>query len=119
MRQSGILAAGGLYALKHHIPLLQRDHENAQRLAAGLAETPGVRLDPWPETNLVFVGVSGTNVSADMLRAQLGAEGVLCSGAGERLRFVTHLDISEKDIDTALAAIRRVLGPGSPARSAS
>jgi threonine aldolase len=109
MRQSGIIAAGGLHALKHHIPLLTGDHARAERLAAGLAELPGLRLDPWPETNLVFADIAKSHLPADVFRARLKEAGVLCSGAGTRLRFVTHLDISDADIDTALATFKQVL----------
>ncbi len=110
MRQAGIVAAGGLYALRHHVERLAVDHENAARLAEGLAEIPGVRLDPAPQTNLVFFHVSGTGLSADEARARLLENGVRASGVGERLRFVTHLDVSRADIDTALAVCHRVLG---------
>jgi threonine aldolase len=109
MRQSGIIAAGGLYALKNHVALLHEDHARAEKLAAGLEEIPGLKLDPWPETNLVFVDISATNLSGDELRARLKAEGVLCSGGGNRLRFVTHYDISDADIETALGKMKEIL----------
>jgi len=109
MRQAGIVAAGGLYALRHHVERLREDHANAACLAEGLGEIPGVLLDPAPETNLVFFNVSGTGLSPDEAKARLLAHGVRASGAGDRLRFVTHLDVSRADIDTALAVCRRVL----------
>ena len=108
MRQAGIIAAGGLYALRHHVERLREDHANAARLAEGLAALPGVRLDPPPETNLVYFDVAGTGLTGAEARARLLAEGVRASGIGEtRLRFVTHLDVSGDDIDRALAACRR------------
>lgn len=110
MRQSGIIAAGGLHALNHHIPRLADDHARAEKLAAGIAEIPGLKLDPWPETNLVFIDASESPYSADELRARLKAAGVLCSGSGARLRFVTHLDISDADIETTLTVLRELLG---------
>ncbi|MBB6052271.1 threonine aldolase family protein [Armatimonas rosea] len=106
MRQSGIVAAGGLHALQHHLPLLAADHDNAQRLAQGLAEIPGVALDPWPTTNLVFANVTGTGLSGDEARQRLRAVGVLSSGTGKRVRFVTHLDIGPDQISEAVAAAR-------------
>jgi threonine aldolase len=106
MRQSGIVAAGGLYALQHHLPQLSVDHENAQRLAQGLSEIPGVTLDPWPTTNLVFANVTGTGLTGDEARKRLRSAGVLSSGTGNRVRFVTHLDIQEADITAAVAAAR-------------
>ena len=60
MRQAGIIAAGGVYALRHHVKRLAEDHANAQRLAEGLAELPGVKIDPATvETNLVFFDLTG------------------------------------------------------------
>jgi len=111
MRQAGIVAAGGLYALEHHVERLRDDHENAARLAEALAEIPGVRLDPAPETNLVFIDISGTGLTAAEAMARLLAAGVRASQMGPaRLRFVTHLDISRADIETAIVAAHRALG---------
>ena len=104
MRQAGIIAAGGLYGLEHNVAGLARDHANAKRLAHGLARIPGVVLDPAPETNLVFVNIAGTGLSGDDAQARLLEWGVRGSGGGHRLRFVTHLDISDADIDAAIAA---------------
>lgn len=109
MRQSGIVAAGGLHALQHHLPQLAIDHENAQFLAQGLSEIPGLALDPWPETNLVFVSVRGTGLSGDTVRQRLRDSGVLSSGSGDRVRFVTHLDVNRESIETALSLIRKAL----------
>ncbi|WP_395088773.1 threonine aldolase family protein [Armatimonas sp.] len=108
MRQSGIVAAGGLYALQHHLPQLALDHENAQILAQGLAEIPGLKLSPWPETNLVFVDIAGTGLSGDAFKARLKAQGVVCSGSGSRPRFVTHLGVGRAEISEALTVIRAV-----------
>jgi threonine aldolase len=108
MRQAGIIAAAGLYALQNNVERLAEDHENAARLAEGLASIPGVRLDPAPETNLLFVDISGTGMTATVAKARLEAEGVRASGHSEtRVRLVTHLDISRDDIDRAIAAARR------------
>ncbi len=110
MRQAGIVAAGGLYALRHHVARLADDHENAIRLADGLAGLPGVRLDPAPETNLVFFDVAKTGLSGTEAQDRLLAHGVRASGmGGTRLRFVTHLDISHGDVARALDACRRAL----------
>jgi threonine aldolase len=109
MRQSGIVAAGGLFALQNHLSQLAQDHENAQLLAKLLSEIPGVALDPWPETNLVFANIRGTGISGDEARKRLRAAGVLCSGSGERLRFVTHLDLSAELVSGAVAVVKKVL----------
>ncbi|MBC8102633.1 MAG: low specificity L-threonine aldolase [Cytophagales bacterium] len=110
MRQAGIVAAGGLYALRHHLPRLREDHQNAVRLAEGLAAIPGVYLDPAPETNLVFFDIAGTGLSGPAAMERLLANGVRASGmGGTRLRFVTHLDVSAADIERAVAATGQAL----------
>jgi threonine aldolase len=107
MRQAGILAAGGLYALQHHLPDIEVDHANAQALASVLQDIPGIRLDPWPETNIVYFDISGTGISGTDAMARLEQHGVRASGMGAtRLRFVTHRDISTADIHRASTAIR-------------
>jgi threonine aldolase len=110
MRQAGILAAAGLHALDHHLARLPEDHENARRLADGLAALPGATLALPVETNLVFVAFAGRS-AADLSR-RLAAEGVLANPEGSRpdmLRFVTHLDVSRADVDEALRRAARAL----------
>ncbi len=110
MRQAGIIAAGGLYALRRHVERLREDHEHAALLARGLAAIPGVRLDPPPETNIVFFDVVGTGISGEEARDRLLAAGVRASGMrGTRLRMVTHRDVSRADIEHAIGVARRVL----------
>lgn len=107
MRQAGILAAGGLYALQHHLADIEVDHANAQALATVLQDIPGIRLDPWPETNIVYFDVSATGLNGVEAMTRLEEHGVRASGMGAtRLRFVTHRDISTQDIHRAAAAIR-------------
>ena len=106
MRQAGIIAAAGIYALEHMVDRLAEDHENAKALARGLAELPMVEIDPDTiETNLVIFGVRG---DWQTLVRGLKEAGVLCTvpRAG-RLRMVTHYGIERGDIDEALARIRR------------
>lgn len=100
MRQAGVLAAAGLYALEHNVERLADDHANAERLAAGLARIAGLRLEP-PQTNMVFVDVPPDRAGA--LVAHLRAMGVLTL-PGTRMRLVTHLDVSAADVDRAVAA---------------
>ncbi|MCL4802422.1 MAG: low-specificity L-threonine aldolase [Burkholderiales bacterium] len=102
MRQAGILAAAGLYALEHNVARLAEDHANAARLAAGLAQIPGLRVEP-ARTNMVFVHVPAGQVAA--LGAHLAREGVLAL-VGPRTRLVTHLDVDAAAIDRAVAAFR-------------
>jgi threonine aldolase len=110
MRQAGIIAAGGIYALCHHVDRLALDHAHARRLADGLAELPCVKLDPAKvETNLVFFDVTGA-LDAPAVVEQLLARGVRMGALGPRtVRAVTHLDVSADGIEQALVAAREVL----------
>ena len=108
MRQVGIIAAGALYALRHNVDRLADDHANARRLAAGLAALPGVHLDSeQTDSNIVFFTVDG--VAPAEFRERLAEQGVACSGIGDRLRMLTHLDVSTAGIDEALAGVRRTV----------
>ncbi len=110
MRQAGVLAAAGLVALQETPARLHEDHENAQRLAIGLAELPGVKIDPEKVvTNIVIFDVAETGQSADAICAQLREHGVLASGFGTSIRMVTHYDVSSADIETALTALHDTL----------
>ena len=106
MRQSGTLAAAGLYALEHNVERLAEDHRNARRLAEGLAAIPRVRLDlTRVQSNLLFFSVDG--MTATEARAQIEKHSVRLSGSYGRLRAVTHLDISVADIEQAIGAAER------------
>jgi len=110
MRQAGIIAAGGVYALRHNVKRLAEDHANARRLAEGLAALPGVALDPATvETNIVFLELTG-RVDASTLVARLLERGVRVGAMGPRtIRAVTHLDVSADGIERALDAARAIL----------
>jgi threonine aldolase len=110
MRQAGIIAAACLYALDHHVERLAEDHANARYLADGLAEIPGVDLDPtMVETNIVWFDVRG-RMSAPEVAAALEERGVLIGAYGPmRMRAVTHLDVDRDGIETALETLRRIL----------
>jgi threonine aldolase len=104
LRQAGIVAAGCLYALDHHVDRLADDHANARRLAEGLG-TMGLEVEP-PETNIVMCNVE----DAPGVTSRLAERGVEVSAAGPgRLRMVTHLDVDEAGIDRALAAFGEAL----------
>ena len=92
MRQAGILAAAGLYALEHNVERLAEDHANAERLAKGIGA-------PMPQSNMVFIE------SAPGLVEHLAQHGVVVLPAA-RLRLVTHLDVDTAGIDRAIAAFR-------------
>ncbi len=110
MRQAGIIAAGGVYALRHHVKRLAEDHANARRLAEGLAALPGVSIDPATvETNLVFFDLTG-RLDASTAVERMLARGVRMGALGPRtIRAVTHLDVSAEQVERALAVARDVL----------
>lgn len=103
LRQSGILAAAGLFALDHHIPRLAEDHRNARLIAERLAALPGVALDlETVETNIVVFRLGPGLPDAAALAARAKDAGVLVSALGPRLvRAVTHRDISRPDCERA------------------
>ena len=110
MRQAGVLAAAGLIALEESPKGLPEDHANAKLLAEGLAELPGIKIDPEKVvTNIVIFEVSETGMTADGICAQLRERGVLASGFGSSIRMVTHYDVSRADIKMALEAARAIV----------
>jgi threonine aldolase len=110
MRQAGIIAAACLYALDHHVERLADDHANSRYLAEGLAEVPGIDLDPATvETNIVWFDVRRPTSAAEV-SGTLKEQGVLIGAYGPtRMRAVTHLDVDRDGIDGALQALRRIL----------
>ena len=108
LRQGGIVAAAGLYALDHNVERLAEDHENARALAVGLAELPGATIDAAKvETNIVIFEVEDP---ASVLTALL-AEGIEMTQMGPgRIRAVTHLDVDRAGVERALEVLRSVLG---------
>ncbi len=112
MRQAGVLAAAGVYALQNMVHRLADDHENARVAAAGLAGIPGLRLDPEPETNMVYFQVDGWQASS--LAQKLSAEGVLCfDEPGGRVRWVTHYGIERADVEEAVGVTASVVRAGA------
>ena len=110
MRQIGILAAAGLMALEEGPKRLHEDHDNAKRLAEGLAKIPGIAIDVEKvATNIVIFDISGTGKSSAEIVGALGLLGVLAVGFGQQIRMVTHLDVSAHNIEEALSALARVL----------
>jgi threonine aldolase len=110
MRQSGILAAAGLYALEHNLPRIADDHANARLLAERLGACPAVRVSV-PETNILMIDLVRPGDRADTLLPKLAAAGVLLVPFGaQRLRAVTHLDVSRSDVARAADVITATLG---------
>lgn len=107
MRQVGILAAGGLYALDHHVERLAEDHKNLRRLTEGLSKIDGLEAPPelFP-TNIAYVTTK--KLGAGELCARLKKLDVLANPTGpNELRVVTHLDVSTAAIDEAIARVQR------------
>jgi threonine aldolase len=110
MRQSGHLAAAGIYALEHHVERLREDHENARLLARGLSQIPGIALDvPEPETNIVFFQVTHRSLTTSDFLKRVSEAGVRFSNIGARVRAVTHLGVSREDIETAIGVCRQLM----------
>ena len=112
MRQAGIVAAAGVYALDHHVERLAEDHARARRLAEGLAAA-GLAIDlEAVETNFVQLDVEPFGITKWDALARLNEHGVGLSATVHptRLRAVTHLDVSDDDIDRAIDLIPRALG---------
>ena len=117
MRQAGIIAAAGIYALEHNVDRLVHDHANAARLAEGIDSIPGLTCTSHDgskvTTNLVYFTVDGAAVgcpslNADVLSLRLRKRGVLANslGSSNQMRMVTHLDVSAADIEQSIAALR-------------
>lgn len=108
LRQAGIVAAGALFALERNVDRLADDHARARALADGLAQLPGITIAPSEvETNIVRFGVADPAVFC----AELAGHGVLMAPLNAtHVRAVTHLDVDDDGIDTALVAASRVAG---------
>ena len=112
MRQAGIIAAGCLYALRHHVDRLAEDHDNAKAFARGIAGLPGVALNPdHVDTNIVLFDVTAPGLTGQGLADRLLEDGqVRLSVMGERrLRAVTHLDVTRAQVDQAVQVMKRAL----------
>ena len=111
MRQAGVIAAGALYALEHHIDRLAEDHANAQRLADGVRQIAGLSLARESvDTNIVFIGIDAEIATADAFSKCLAKQGLLMNASLPRaVRAVTHLDITAADIDRALEILARTV----------
>jgi threonine aldolase len=111
MRQAGIVAAAGLYALEHNLARLADDHRRARTLALRLAEVPGLSVDmSRVQTNMIFVGTKGTGLPAAELVSRARRHGLLAlDEATWSMRLVTHLDVDDAGVDAAVVAVRRAV----------
>ena len=101
MRQAGILAAGGLYALEHNVARLADDHRRAVELAQALNSIQALTGKVGQATNMLFLDLPADTVAG--LRSHLAAEGISISGP----RWVTHLDIDDADVERVIDAVTR------------
>lgn len=110
MRQAGILAAGCLYALDHHIDRLADDHRNARIFAQAVKDMPGLALEPAEvDTNLVWFRVDPSLATAKDIAMRLKENGVLVHATGpQKLRACTHLDVSQSQAERAAETLRKV-----------
>lgn len=110
MRQVGILAAAGLIALEEGPQRLCEDHANARRLAEGLSRIRGISIDVAKViTNIVIFDISESGKSAAEITEGLKENGILAIGFGDSIRLVTHLDVSENGIETAIGTMKKLV----------
>jgi threonine aldolase len=111
MRQVGVLAAAGLVALEQSPKVLYEDHANAKRLAEGLAEIRGVKIDPEQvQTNIVIFDISATKLTTAHFSSELRIRGVLANGINAReMRMVTHYDVSAAEIQRTIHFVSEIL----------
>ena len=119
MRQAGVLAAAGLIALEESPKRLHVDHANAQFLAQGLSQIPGIKIDPAKVvTNILFFDVAATGLTAHEISKRLAVQNVLANATNPQLiRMVTHLDVDRSGCERALKVIREVIAPQKTAAS--
>ncbi len=119
MRQAGIIAAAGLFALEHNVERLVEDHAKARRLAEVLGSIPGFRpIKPNIPTNMCSVDVTAAGWTANQFSAALLERGVLANANSETtVRFVTHMDVNADDIEHAIKVISEVAAQAPTVRN--
>ena len=115
MRQAGIIAAAGVYALEHHVERLAEDHENARDFSRAIAQIPGIKLIfDRCETNLVFFDVADTGLDAAEVSEQLQARDVRIGAMGPtQMRAVTHLDVNAEQLAEAADILSDIVSPNT------
>jgi threonine aldolase len=110
MRQAGVLAAAGLIALEKHPARLHEDHANAKFLAQGLAQIPGISIDPASvTTNILVFEIAGTGMNSAEFTRRLGERNVLANGISPTaMRMVTHMDVDRAGCEQALQVVREI-----------
>ena len=113
MRQSGVIAAAGIYALEHHLHRLVEDHDNARLFAERIATIDGITVEA-AETNMVFFDVEDTGLTAAEVNDRLLGHGVrIGENDRYRMRAVTHLDVSRAQIEEAAEVLADMVGGGA------
>jgi|SRR6056297_152200 len=108
MRQAGIIAAGGIYALENNLERIKKDNDNAKLLAVELAKLPDVEIEPKKvDTNIVIFKIKNRN--SDKFAEKLLDKGLRLSVLHDKLRAVTHLDVDRQDILEAINIFKEVL----------
>jgi threonine aldolase len=110
MRQVGVLAAAGIVALNEMVGRLVEDHQRAKRLAFAISEIPGIELNPdHIQTNIIIFNLQHPRINISAFLAELQNRGILALATKGGIRFVTHKDIGDKDIDRAISAFKEIL----------
>ena len=110
MRQAGVIAAAGIWALDHHIQRLAEDHENARIMEQRISAINGMKVDPSPQSNLVFFNVSGTGWDAREISKELRKQEIWIGVIDQyNMRAVTHLDVSQSQIHQAMDALNTLV----------
>ncbi len=111
MRQVGVLAAAGIVALNEMVSRLGEDHQRAKKLALGIHDLPGIDLNPeFVETDIIIFGFDHQKLTADEFITKLKEKNILALATPAKdIRFVTHKDIDDEDVERAIAAIRETL----------
>jgi threonine aldolase len=111
MRQAGIIAAAGIYALDNHVDRLAEDHANARHFAELIAKIPGIGVEPDAvQTNMIFFDTGDSGVSAPEVGERLLALGVRIGDLDDRvMRAVTHIDVDRAGVEEAASALRKAV----------
>jgi threonine aldolase len=121
MRQAGIIAAAGITALEKMTGRLADDHRTARRIAEGLAQIPGIEIDPdRVQTNIIRLRFNHPDLDAPEVSARLRQQGIIASAGGARsMRLVTHYQVTMQDADAVVAAFRDVMSGGAALSASS
>ncbi|MFQ6082536.1 MAG: threonine aldolase family protein [Candidatus Aminicenantia bacterium] len=110
MRQVGVIAAAGIIALTEMVDRLIEDHKRAKKLAQSISDLPGIELNPdLVETNIIIFKFNHPKISTQKFLTSLKEKGVLALAMGNQIRFVTHKDIKDDDIEQTINAFKKIL----------